>query len=138
MKTLVIMRGWPGSSKSTFVKDNLKTFVPLSADDYFIKDGVYQYDREKIGEAHKQCMRRFIDVLTGGPNLHDIVIDNTNIRVMEYIAYIKVAEALGYKCYQKVMTGSFQNVHGVPDSKVERMKKDFQEDKFLEHLPDNF
>ena len=136
MKTLVITRGCPGSGKSTFIKDNLPNATVCSADKFFSLSGSYKYDASMIGEAHKYCMREFLSSVATRQDL--IVIDNTNIRVMDYIAYVRVAEALGYKAYQKVMSGNFQNVHGVPDSKVAKMKKDFQEDKFLEHLPDTF
>lgn len=135
MKTLIIMRGHPGAGKSTFVKERweYEPFV-CSADSFFSLSGKYEYDASKIGEAHNLCMRQFLHAIETNESL--IIVDNTNIRIMDYIPYVRVAEALGWKVYQKVMTGCYQNVHGVPENKVERMRKDLQEDKFLEHLPD--
>lgn len=54
-KTLVIMRGVTGSGKSTVALavaqgDKSKIF---STDDFFVKDGVYQFDPKQIGRAHQ-------------------------------------------------------------------------------------
>jgi tRNA uridine 5-carbamoylmethylation protein Kti12 len=54
-KTLYIMRGVPGSGKSTLAKqlaegDESKIF---STDDYWMKDGTYQFDPKMLGNAHE-------------------------------------------------------------------------------------
>lgn len=55
---MVIMRGVPGCGKSTIVKHLMKVFdtnCVCSADQYFMKNGTYNYDRSKIKDAHQYC-----------------------------------------------------------------------------------
>ena len=61
---LILLRGLPGSGKSTLAKIILQvrsTDEPevLSADDFFInEDGEYDFDSQKIKEAHNYCQFR--------------------------------------------------------------------------------
>lgn len=54
MTTLYLIRGIPGSGKSTFAQ-NLYSFgmveAVIEADDYFYTDGVYQFDPSMLGSA---------------------------------------------------------------------------------------
>jgi len=54
VKTLIIMRGLPGSGKSTKAKlfAGEKGLI-YSTDDFFIIDGKYIYDPTKIVEYHQ-------------------------------------------------------------------------------------
>ena len=44
MKSLILVRGIPGSGKSTFAKEISYGFPFLSADDFFMIEGKYQFD----------------------------------------------------------------------------------------------
>lgn len=52
---ILILRGTNSAGKSTFA-NLIKSFYPetiiCSADDYFIKNGIYEWEKEKIGHAH--------------------------------------------------------------------------------------
>lgn len=52
---LVIVRGAPGSGKSTFAKNQFPNHKVFATDDFFMVDGVYKYDKTKIGENHQKC-----------------------------------------------------------------------------------
>ncbi len=52
-KILYIVRGIPGSGKSTFAKSLGGTH--FETDMFFMKDGEYKFDISKIKEAHKWC-----------------------------------------------------------------------------------
>ena len=57
-KTLYIVRGLPGSGKSTFAKQLVShDFLVCEADKYFIdkETGEYNFDFTKIKDAHKFC-----------------------------------------------------------------------------------
>lgn len=68
--TLYLIRGIPGSGKSTFAQQLLAAEVVDSvfeADHYFYDvDGRYVFDASKIGEAHSRCQKATINVLNRG------------------------------------------------------------------------
>lgn len=50
---LVLIRGLPGSGKSTMAKVlALVGYQHFEADMFFVRDGTYCYDRSRIREAH--------------------------------------------------------------------------------------
>lgn len=58
---MVVMRGVPGAGKSTIVNylaNKLDTNCICSADLFFMKNGRYEYDRSKIGQAHEFCHQK--------------------------------------------------------------------------------
>lgn len=116
---LVLIRGLPGSGKSTIAK-MLDGFVHLEADMFFTKeDGEYIYEREKIKEAHEWCQAQALIHLSQGGS---VVISNTFTRHSEMAPYIEIADALGIKPSVIVATGRFKNVHSVPDEVVAKMR----------------
>lgn len=127
MKVLV-MRGIPGSGKSTLANkiaaENAAAIV--SADDYFVVDGKYTWNPDKLSEAHRQCMRRFLDnVLNNEPC---IIVDNTNINVEDAAPYIAIGEAMGYDVEIVQVTcdpaiAAKRNVHSVKPDKVLEMAR---------------
>ncbi len=54
MRNLYIVRGLPGSGKSTFAKFVGDSFV--EADMFFMKNGKYEFDMSKIRDAHSWCL----------------------------------------------------------------------------------
>lgn len=123
-----ILRGIPGSGKSTLARRlrSEHSGVILSADDYFTgADGSYHFDPRRLGEAHGECFRRFLDWLEHAPHDH-IVVDNTNIAAWECAPYVLGAEAHGrdvrvitLRCAAEVAAA--RNVHGVPEYIVRQM-----------------
>ena len=67
----------------------------MSADDFLMENGVYKYDVTKIPAAHQKCMRDFVTAVYTGS--HDvIVIDNTNLTVVDMSPYVSVAFAFDF------------------------------------------
>lgn len=142
---VVIMRGLPGSGKSTWVRSQLakpefKQWMSVSADDYFIVGSTYRYDPKKIGEAHASCLRRFVAELysmrpeaPGG-----VFVDNTNTTTVEIAPYYALSLAYGAgvkivrtNCFFEVPTT--RNVHGVPASTVWRMYQNLLSERLPPH-----
>lgn len=120
---LILVRGVPGSGKSTFAKKNFPDFPVIEADDYFYQDGEYKFDPSKISDAHKDCQYRTRKLLEAG---RSVVVANTFTQLWEMDAYLDLAykfdaELVVYRC-----KGNYTNVHGVPPEKVKQMQDRFQ------------
>lgn len=122
MKKLWIIRGISGSSKTTYAK-SLGLNHHFEADDYFMIDGVYCFIPNYLPQAHAQCLQKTRDAMQTG---EDIVVANTFTRKWEYEPYVKLAQEFGYEVEIKIMTGNYKNVHGVPDSVIEKQKARFE------------
>lgn len=131
--TVYILRGVPGSGKSTFAKNiDTDTAVICSADDFFVgEDGVYRFDASKISQAHKECFLKFVRAVNDGKKT--IVIDNTNCTNIEVAPYVTYAEAMGHTATIIAITKTppeecaARNVHGVPEATVMRMYRTLME-----------
>lgn len=121
-----IMRGAPGSGKSTWVKKILGPEVEVvSADHYFMQDGVYRFDAAKLPAAHDACLRAFTKVMKYGAT-RVLVVDNTNTKVFEIAPYYRLAEAYGHDVeiiwiVAPAEVCKARNTHGVPDATIDAM-----------------
>lgn len=126
---VIIMRGLPGAGKSTYLKQKEPTAMVCSADDFFTHEGVYLFDPKKLPQAHRACMKKFLDATAAREPL--IAVDNTNLSLWEATPYIAVAEALGYDVEVVRVNGwaedcAARNVHGVSLEAIRRMSLRFE------------
>jgi predicted kinase len=91
-KLVKILRGIPGSGKSYYAR-TVKDATIISTDNYFISDGVYTFDKSKLGEAHKSTFKGFVSLIINPEFSGTIIIDNTNITIAEIAPYYSVAAA---------------------------------------------
>jgi predicted kinase len=120
MTKLVIIRGLPGSGKTTLAK-TMTAYVHVETDMYFVNgEGVYQFDASRLPQAHDWCHHKCALELEKGNN---VVVSNTFTRLWEFKPYIEMAKKLN--CDYEVIEchGNYQNVHGVPEYAVERMRQ---------------
>jgi predicted kinase len=107
-KILYLLRGVPGSGKSTFSKtilagsgidtsdDTIVKQHVLSTDDFFIgEDGKYNFNPKKLGFNHQQNQERAEKQMRIG--VTPLFIDNTNIAAWEMKPYVVLADRYGYK-----------------------------------------
>lgn len=116
---IFILRGLPGSGKSTWAKARYPDALVVSADHYFQREGEYKFDPRLLGEAHASCLRRYVRALQEEETSATVVVDNTNLSLVEIAPYAAVAEAFALRfqvvtvqCDPFVAAG--RNVHGVP------------------------
>ena len=149
-KHLIIMRGWPGIGKSTLAKaiaersfDNKTALVRdraviVSADNYFIKDGIYKYIADDIPKAHQWCRQQAVEMMVCG--FAGVIIDNTNIKQEHYSYYVAMAHEYDYQPCQAIPETPWmydldecfkRNIHNVPRDVVKRMMENFENDPGL-------
>jgi predicted kinase len=129
---LILLRGLPGSGKSTLAKTILQlrsTDEPevLSADDFFEdKEGDYNFDPTKLKEAHNYCQFRCSERMR--QQKAKIVVANTFTQEWEMDEYFKMAERYNYRVHTVIVENRHgnENVHGVPEDKLQQMKNRFQ------------
>lgn len=129
---LILLRGLPGSGKSTLAKIILQ--LPnndepeiLSADDFFeIGDKEYKFDPTKIKEAHQYCQFRCSERMRQQKTR--IVVANTFTQEWEMDEYFKMAERYNYRVHTVIVENRHgsENIHEVPEDKLQQMKNRFQ------------
>lgn len=114
---LVLIRGIPGSGKSTIAR-SMHGYSHFEADQFFMRDGEYKFDPSKISQAHQQCISNSNAALMNG---NDCVVSNTFTRHWEMKPYIEMAKKIGASVRIIVATGRYKNCHGVPEEAIQRM-----------------
>ncbi len=120
MADLILVRGVPGSGKSTFAKkmvDMMPSMIHLEADMFFVNDGQYRYDPTLIPAAHQWCRDRLKFHLEADAH---VVVSNTFVRRWEIESYLSIVPS---HTNVTVITvhGNWPNVHGVPQAVIRRM-----------------
>ena len=126
--TLTLVRGLPGSGKSTLARKICSETGAshYEADMYFVKNGVYSFNPKLIGNAHSYCQNKTRDDLKKGLS---VVVSNTFVKLWEMTKYVDMAHEFGAELVIIEAKGNYQNIHGVPDSKIEDMRNRWEEIK---------
>lgn len=125
MKNLYIIRGIPGSGKSTLglaiAPENC-----YAADDYFDRyhEGVFKPQR--IQQAHEFCKRNVEDALEAEEP--HVAVCNTFTRLWEYRDYIDLGNYYDYTVHIMTVENHHKNrsVHNVPQDKIDEMIDRFE------------
>ncbi|KAJ8280138.1 hypothetical protein GJAV_G00050960 [Gymnothorax javanicus] len=133
---LILMRGLPGSGKTTLAKKLLSSGpngLVLSTDDYFSEDHGYSYSPSLIGDAHDWNQKRARNAMDAGRS--PVIIDNTNTQAWEMKPYVEMALERGYSIdfHEPDTTWKLdpfelekRNKHGVPSKKIAQMLDRFE------------
>ena len=125
MKTLYIVRGLPGSGKSSLAKK--VTELVYSADDFFTnKKGEYNFNAKLLGKAHEWCWGKVRDAMFIGANA--VAVANTFTQAWEAEKYYQIAEEYGYSVFVIECQNDFGNVHDVPKESIDAMKERWEKD----------
>lgn len=123
-KTLILLRGLPGSGKSTLALQ-FKDAPVISADDFFMVNGNYIFDKEKLGMAHAYSQDKVEYLMM--ENTPVIVVANTFTTEKELKPYTELAELYEYQVFSLIVENRHGNtsVHNVPEETMKRMKDRF-------------
>jgi predicted kinase len=126
---LTVVRGIPGSGKSTFAREYAATqtrsgveTVHVESDDYFVVGTHYLWDAGLLKAAHQRCYRMTEKLLEQGIA---VVVANTFTTTGEMQGYVDLAEdfMLQLKVYR--MENRFGSIHNVPAEVIEKMTRRF-------------
>ena len=142
MSKLILIRGLPGSGKSTMAKKMLNDGVVdrrFEADMWLCLhsayDGnefigfeprgcAYRWTPMRAKAAHKACIEATTRTLRGG---FSVVVSNTFTQAWEMQPYIDAAKAHGAEVEIIVAKGEFGSIHNVPEETIAAMKARFEE-----------
>ncbi len=132
LPVVVIMSGPSGSGKSTVSRkliadlDERKINAErFSTDDYFMIDGMYQFDAKKLTMNHLKNLNAF-----SASKAQVRIVDNTNLARWEYTNYIAEAgKAVCIVLNMRIATANTlaaRTTHGVPAASLATMLKKYK------------
>ena len=141
---IVLMRGLPGSGKSTFARELLFhamtegfTAEVVSADFWFQRIYGYRFVGSQIRDAHRWCKNMFEAAVAR--QVHVIIVDNTNIKPTEYQYYLDAVVRLNrrlhvveFKCEseENALALNRRSRSQPPDDLVLRRYREYNQEDF--------
>lgn len=138
-KTVFILRGCPGSGKTTLSDELTAKFYGgaiwhsgqgwigcVSADQWHCdRNGKYNWKPERVKWAHDCCFNSFRSDLAE-PECKATIVDNTNTARWEFQPYADLAKDYGWKVVVVTILSDPEvagprNIHGVPQDRVHAM-----------------
>ncbi len=131
MQRLFIIRGLPGTGKSTLGRDLAPDYCH-AADDYFMVGKEYQFDATKLAAAHADCLARTRAALEAGAT---VAVANTFTQRWEMQPYLVLSHELkvSYVVIDLFDAGldndalAARNAHGVPVEAIKAMRKRYEQ-----------
>lgn len=122
-----LIRGIPGSGKTTHAKRVLHSDVVIEDDDFFTRNGVYKFIEAELPEAQAFALKRFSLAIADRNNRDKTIsVCNTFSRRREIAPYIEACKKAGVEFSVIRMDGTFENVHDIPEYKVHNMSKSIE------------
>lgn len=129
--SLTLIRGLPGSGKSTLARC-MYVYHPIGsydqqsvyyeADQYFMVNGEYQFDVNKLHLAHTWCYAATSASLKYGRN---VTVSNTFTTIKELKPYFELAKQFNIVPNVILCQGNFGSIHSLPEETLIKMKNRF-------------
>lgn len=114
---LVLIRGLPGSGKTTLAKEISRScgFLHFENDMFFETEAGYIYDSETQPKASGWCIKNVSDALLSGGK---VVVSNVFLEPRFMQVYMDLEpNFLVVEC-----AGDFGSIHGIPQARIDEMK----------------
>lgn len=120
MAKLTLIRGLPGSGKSTHAR-SIDADIHYEADQFFLvgPDDDYVFDVSLIKIAHEWCFSNTVRALRRG---RDVVVSNTFTQLWELNKYLELRRLIKDLEIEIIeMKTQYGNIHNVPEETLNRM-----------------
>lgn len=119
---LILIRGLPGSGKSTLAQCLMRSFghAHLEADQFFMRDGRYDFRAADLPLAHQWCQNETRRLLTSGMT---VIVSNTFTTVKELRPYFDIAAEFELIPQVIACQNEFGSIHNVPEETMTRMRQ---------------
>lgn len=126
-KSLLLIRGIPNAGKSflaELIAEN-KNAIICEADQYFMVDGEYKFDANKLNLAHNFCKNKAEKGMRDNVDL--VIVSNTSSTDREINVYKELAEQYNYIFISIIVENrrGGKSIHNVPAETILKMRDRF-------------
>jgi hypothetical protein len=127
---LAIIRGLPGSGKTTLAGTHFPTTPLIEADTWFERPEGYAFEIAEAQRAHAWCLSEVEVNLRQGL---EVVVANTFTTLDFLMPYFDLIHRYDIRWRLIEAKGEFESVHGIPEEVMDRMRAQWWEWPFGMH-----
>ena len=120
MTEFILIRGLPGSGKSTMAKQYHGSYIHLETNMFWGPN--YEFDMSRLKEAHEWCQNSARIFLAS----HSVIVSNTFTTKKEMDPYFDIADEYGIVPTIILCQNQFGSIHKVPKEVIQKMRNRFE------------